>query len=64
MLYGAFVFLAIAVVAAVLGFGGIATGAAGILRRFCFSFSSPALSFCCWQEYSSRKNLHKQTIGV
>ncbi len=38
MLYGAFVFLAIAVVAAVLGFGGIATGAAGIAKVLFFIF--------------------------
>lgn len=38
MLYAAFVFLAIAVVAAVLGFGGIAAGAAGIAKMLFFLF--------------------------
>lgn len=38
MLQWAFIFLAIAVVAAVLGFGGIAAGAAGIAKVLFFIF--------------------------
>ena len=43
MLYGATAFFALAVVAAALGFGGIAAGAAGIAKIFAMVFLFLAL---------------------
>jgi uncharacterized membrane protein YtjA (UPF0391 family) len=53
MLYWALVFLIVALVAAALGFGGIAGASAGIVEDLVFRLSGPAFGF-------SRHPLHER----
>ena len=59
MLYWAAVFFIVALIAAVLGFGGIAAGAASIAKILFFIFLIAFGCRCCWASSAERRKRHK-----